>query len=129
MSHSNQKALAFLAVFGSMVAIAVAWYLVETRHADSVTLNDPRAPTVTVATDLEAYQVLAEAQSSPQFNDTVQTLRVSGRIIDLPNGAKAQQLGSNRPNAAKIRVRAGPHEGLEVWTSPDFVHLEYGPWL
>jgi hypothetical protein len=134
------------------------WYI-TLLHSVRVTLRDPSAASVALATDLEAYRVLLAASPSPTwrryydhfitekglgpvFNEDVQSfhhLLTMGRIIELPNGSRAEQLDQislselDNPQqryavqAIKVRIRAGPYKGLEAWTSPELVGHEGHP--
>jgi hypothetical protein len=157
VSHSNLKALAFLVLFVSALgAAAVAFFRVG-QHDNWVTLNDPRAGSVAAATDLDAYRILLWAHPSLTWqnyyqqiteeglglvNGDVQVLRqmrAAARIIELPNGTRAEQedqivltepdnpLHRTAFQAFKVRVRAGPHNGLEAWTAPDLIKHEGPP--
>jgi hypothetical protein len=66
-------------------------------------------------------------------------LQSSGRIIELPNGTHGAMLegaaltASDNPlhktafEAYRVRVRTGPHKGLEVWTNSDLFHYDGAP--
>jgi len=141
---------------GGVLVAAVGFYI-SGLQVNRITLNDPSAPSVAVATDLDAYRVLLSAGPSPVWQEYTQRItreglghvnkdlrafrqmQVAGRIIDLPNGTRALQedqivltaygnpLYRTGFQAYKIRVRAGPHKGLEAWTSPELVKGEGGP--
>jgi len=96
----------------------VRWY-VAGLHYNQVTLNDPSAESVALATDLDAYRVLLDARPSPawkRYYDQVITekglervfkqdvqilpkLRADGRIVALPNGTHAVQVDRIRISA------------------------------
>jgi len=152
------KRFLFMVVGAAAAAVGVGVSIAGLQF-NRVTLNDPTASSVALATDIDAYKVLLEAQPSAAWRSYyehfvtekglghiaeggVQVFRQSqaaGRIIELPNGTRAEQADrialSARGNplhrysaeAVKVRVREGPHKGLEGWTSPDLVKHEGYP--
>jgi hypothetical protein len=100
----------FLVVLVLVSTAAVSVYL-SGLHANRITLNDPSARSVAVATDLDAYRALLWAQPSPTWrsyysrhlNDqdsnpifkgdirAVRQVLDSGRIIELPNGTRGEE--------------------------------------
>lgn len=112
--HSNWGAWRFSFLVALVVAsiVAVSLYL-SGLHSNWITLNDPTARTVAVATDLDSYKMLLWARPSPAwvryygrhllpeddprvlFKGDIRVFRQlqsSGRIIELPNGTHGAML-------------------------------------
>ncbi len=166
-NRSNWKAWRFLLLTaGPIVLVAVSTVVISVYvaglHSNRITLNDPSASSVAVATDVDAYRVLLWVRPMPAWEgylrghltteeyrylrpvlrrdvQQLRELQTAGRILELPNGTRAEQMDQivltppDNPlhrtalEAMRIRVRTGPHRGLEAWTPPDLFQHDGAP--
>lgn len=149
--------VAVLVVLAGVSVIAYDVYLTR-KHSNWITLGDWSAKSVVVATDLDAYRALLGVRPSPAwesyYRDVVtekdleqifssdprlfRQLQNSGRIVQLPNGTRAEQTDRvvlTHPDTAvsvvaiKFRVRAGPQKGLLAFTSPYILQHDVAPFF